>query len=166
MADSDWGWKKRSSTSPDAELYNIYRNKKLTDDYWKRYGQSYYRPYSYQPSTGYQPYGSSNHRAGLDDPEPRSLPSVSSAAVESAAAPSPKANSLKNRNRYAYHSMADMDWGWKKRKRAMTPPLDQLVDEADYDDIMDLPVVEVDKKSLASLHGGKRTPENVNGVEE
>ena len=64
--------------------------------------------------------------------------------------------------------MADMDWGWK-RKRSMIPPLaDQLVDDddvADYDDVMDLPVVEVvDKKSLASLHdGGKRTPENVNG---
>lgn len=142
MADTDWGWKKRSSDeAAAAELYNIYRNKKLTDDYWKRYGQSYYQPYAYRPYN-YEPE------------QPRSL-AVAAPAAAPAPAPAPKTKSLKDR-KYAFHSMADMDWGWK-RKRSMAPlPLE------DYD--LTEPE-DVDKKSLSSLHG-KRTPENVNGVAE
>ena len=138
MADTDWGWKKRSSDeAAAAELYNIYRNKKLTDDYWKRYGQSYYQPYAYRP---------------YNYEQPRSLAVAAPAAAAPAPAPAPKTNSLKDR-KYAFHSMADMDWGWK-RKRSMAPlPLE------DYD--LTEPE-DVDKKSLSSLHG-KRTPENVNG---
>ena len=29
---------------------------------------------------------------------------------------------VKNKDKHAFHSMADMDWGWK-RKRSMSPPL-------------------------------------------
>ena len=48
MADTDWGWRKRSDDSASAaqELYNIYKNNHLTNDYWKRFGQSYYQPYT------------------------------------------------------------------------------------------------------------------------
>lgn len=156
MADSDWGWKKRTE-EPDAaaELYNIYRNKKLGSDYWKRYGQSYYQPYSTYNS--YQPYRSTYQApvvaAVAPEPEP-----PRSASLTSAASPDSSKNSIKNR-KYAFHSMADMDWGWK-RKRSMQPPLQASQDY--YDDM-----TEMDKKNLASFRQGKRTEEHVNdGVVE
>ena len=41
----------------------------------------------------------------------------------SALSAGPKSESkLKSKDKYAFHSMADMDWGWK-RKRSMSPPL-------------------------------------------
>merc|ERR550519_1007386 len=105
MADSDWGWKKRTG-EPDAaaELYNIYRNKKLVSDYWKRYGQSYYQPYSTYNS--YQPYRSTYQApvvaAVAPGPEPEP---PRSASLTAAASPDSSKNSIKNR-KYAFHSMA------------------------------------------------------------
>ena len=63
---------------------------------------SYFWIISFQPSyTAHDTYG------------PRS----------SALSAAPKSESkLKSKDKYAFHSMADMDWGWK-RKRSMSPPL-------------------------------------------
>ena len=61
-------------------------------------------------------------------------------------------NSNVNKDRqYAFHSMADMDWGWK-RKRSMQPPLD-------YQDEPEI----LEKKNLGSFKQGKRADEQVNG---
>jgi len=147
MADTDWGWRKRSDDSASAaqELYNIYKNNHLTNDYWKRFGQTYYQPYTnrnnyygntFQPSyTAHDTYG------------PRS----------SALSAGPKSESkLKSKDKYAFHSMADMDWGWK-RKRSMSPPLvaaysaesDKRADEEVNEDTADdIPTA---KKNLASV---------------
>ena len=54
--------------------------------------------------------------------------------------------------------MADMDWGWK-RKRSMAPAT--LVD-VDYDE-NDEELPSVDKKSISSLHGKRSQENDVNG---
>jgi len=142
MADTDWGWKKRSE-DPAAELYDIYRNNKLTSDYWKRYGQSYYQPYSSYNS--YQPYQSLYQipaETSQEDTAPRTA---------SLKGPVSKNSNVNKDRQYAFHSMADMDWGWK-RKRSMQPP---LVDYQDEPEILE-------KKNLGSFKQGKRADEQVN----
>ena len=123
MADADWGWKKRTSDSVNAkDLYDFYKTHKLASDYWKRFGQPYYQPY-YASRTAVPAYSYQAYSYGL-----------------------PKANSVKaqrtsNPNKekqYSYHSMADMDWGWKRKRSG---------NEQVYVDDYEIP----QKKNVASL---------------
>jgi len=90
MADTDWGWKKRGElTSKDDHEgpTSLYHN------YLMKKG----RGYKHRPNYG---YSTRNYRY---------LISPHTGASRS--------RSIRQPRNYNYHSMADMDWGWKRKKR-------------------------------------------------
>ena len=124
MADHDWGWKKRSGddSNQEAEEEEDEAEEGGDDDVAlavaspsrSRYGNFFnsYDPYRWQRY--YRPY----------QPPKASAPSTSShvrrspiaLASRSYGASSYRSNPVRD-NSYNYVGMADMDWGWKKRKR-------------------------------------------------
>jgi len=168
MADADWGWKKRGasprSTSNPKDLYEIYKKNQLTSDYWKRFGQPYYQPYSYRSTYHQVPYASAYTSRGIPSsypPRASSLVSSSSGASGSGGVSSgsgisgsPSTNRNKNKQ-YSYHSMADMDWGWKKKKRSSGSVHDEVIENDDVigteEEPLDYSLEELDEMARALL---------------
>jgi len=90
MADTDWGWKKRGELTSEDDHEgptSLYHN------YLMKKG----RGYKHRPNYG---YSTRNYRY---------LISPHTGASRS--------RSIRQPRNYNYHSMADMDWGWKRKKR-------------------------------------------------
>ena len=136
MADADWGWKKRAArpaSAPDADLYSLYKKNGVTSDFWKRYGQSFYQPYQPVSYSGYQdPYSSSYGSSSYSQPRASPLTSASSAGGGGGGQ-----RSANGDRQYSYHSMADMDWGWKRKRsgkeEAIAPAVEPLDENVAYD---------------------------------
>merc|ERR1711993_103579 len=139
MADADWGWKKRSMDDsidnpiPEA-LYPDEKRGAVQKSY--KYKQPYMRA---RPSldAAYSPYQAYARYGGLvSKPQTR--------------------NNLGERQ-YSYASMADMDWGWKKRSQWPA-----LLENEDYEIVPDDEMIdnlELEKKNLASLAAHNMFPE-------
>lgn len=120
MADTDWGWRKRGviSNEDDHEVPNgLYHNYLMK----KARGGYKHRPY--------YGYSTRNYRYITN-------PYVSAS----------RSRSVKRPQTSNYHSMADMDWGWKKKKRSGKDLFDNSAvssddgefSDEDLDDLMDL----------------------------
>ncbi len=114
MADHDWGWKKRA-VAPDNDDNNddqdgasrgYYFNKRdLLSSYDPALWQRYYRPYS-------------SYSAPSDDSSSSAPIALASRSYGTSYRPSTyRRSSITSPNNYNYVGMADLDWGWKKRKR-------------------------------------------------
>jgi hypothetical protein len=126
MADTDWGWKKRSMED-DSDDDVIAVDDETDVDKRSKYSNNYYLPYKYrQPhslaSTSYRGYA-----------EPQSSIAAAAAAAEHAISQRSRGGD----RQYGYVSMADLDWGWKKKR----------ADSAD-----------LSKRNLASLARGNELP--------
>jgi len=109
MADSDWGWKKRGAISADEDDHegpnSLYHN------YLMKKG----RGYKHRPNYGYT---TRNYRYLISPHIGASRP-----------------RSIRQPRNYNYHSMADMDWGWKRKKRTGKDILDNTEDASDEETI-------------------------------
>jgi hypothetical protein len=117
MADTDWGWKKRAALTDEDDheqpsgMYHNYLMKKA-------------RGYKHRPYYGYNTrnYVSSRYRT-----------SPYTSAVRS--------RNIKRPRQYNYHSMADMDWGWKRKKRTgqdLEQSDNEIISEEELDDLLGL----------------------------
>jgi len=148
MADTDWGWKKRGvmSNEDDHELPNgLYHNYLMK----KARGGYKHRPY--------YGYSTRNYRY------------ITSPYVSAS-----RSRSVKRPRNSNFHSMADMDWGWKRKKRTGMDLLDNSAESSDdgefsdedLDELMDLisqnndATEDVSKRNIGSFlknHDKKRS---------
>lgn len=112
MADTDWGWRKRAALSneDDHERPNgLYHN----------YLMKKARGYKHRPYYGYSPRN--RNYSYLRSP-------YTSAS---------RSRSIKRPQNHNYASMADMDWGWKRKKRTGMDLFDNSAEPSDDEDISD-----------------------------
>jgi len=153
MADADWGWKKRSDEnveeSPEVEPLGLSSKRGFSRSY--KYRQPYMRArpradriqrYSGKrggPNTFYQPHQAYARYEPIARPQTRKL----------------------GDRQYAFYSMADADWGWKKRSELPARlNLDDESEEASMDDEMEKRNIAslLDKRNIASLAGSNMFP--------
>lgn len=111
MADTDWGWRKRGAVSDEDDHE---RPNGLYHNYLRKKARGYkHRPY-------YGRYKSRNYNY---------LRSPYTSGVRS--------RSIKRPQNYNYRSMADMDWGWKRKKRTGIDLFDNSAESSEDEDISD-----------------------------
>jgi len=115
MADTDWGWKKRGVMSDEddhevpSSLYHNYLMKKA-------------RGYKHRPNYG---YSTRNYRY---------LTSPHASASRSRSIRQPRTYNY-HRQQNPYFGMADMDWGWKRKKRTGNDNLYNTGNDSELNDI-------------------------------
>lgn len=119
MADSDWGWKKRGAISTEEDDHD--RPTSLYHNYLMKKA----RGYKHRPNYG---YSTRNYRYLISPHTGASRP-----------------RSIRQPRNYNYHSMADMDWGWKRKKRTGNDVFentedafdDEIITEEELNNIID-----------------------------
>lgn len=114
MADTDWGWKKRADeSSEEEEDSEPAEDDGELDKRSSKVLHSYYTPYKYR-----QPYAlaSSSYMPHKSQAEPQSSINAAAAADSGVNQISRDIRSRNGNKLYNYASMADMDWGWKRKR--------------------------------------------------
>jgi len=141
MADANWGWKKRSDDNadyqsvPDVEALSTPK-------------RGIQRSYKYR-----QPYMRARPRADRIQPY--------QAYARYGAISRPQTRKLGNRQ-YAFYSMADAPWGWKKRSElpALLPNLNEEIEDTN-------PMEEdLEKRNLASMARSNMFPRKLRSFDE
>lgn len=140
MADANWGWKKRSDDNadyqsvPDVEALSTPK-------------RGIQRSYKYR-----QPYMRARPRADRIQPY--------QAYARYGAISRPQTRKLGNRQ-YAFYSMADAPWGWKKRSEL--PALQDLNEEIEDTNPME---EELEKRNVASMARSNMFPRKLRSYDE
>jgi len=108
MADTDWGWKKRGVMSDEDDH-------EVPSSLYHNYLMKKARGYKHRPNYGY----STRNYKYLVSPH----------------AGASRSRSIRQPRTYNYHSMADMDWGWKRKKRTGNDYLDNAENDSELNDI-------------------------------
>jgi len=108
MADTDWGWKKRGIMSDEDDH-------EVPSSLYHNYLMKKARGYKHRPNYG---YSTRNYKYLVSPHTGASRP-----------------RSIRQPRTYNYHSMADMDWGWKRKKRTENDAFDNAEDGSEEDNI-------------------------------
>jgi len=154
MADANWGWKKRSDDNadyqsvPDVEALStpkrgIQRSYKYRQPYMRARPRAdriqRYMGKRGDSQTLYQPYQAYARYGAISRPQTRKL----------------------GNRQYAFYSMADAPWGWKKRSEL--PALQDLNEENEGTNPME---EELEKRNVASMARSNMFPRKLRSYDE